>query len=89
MGGNSFGRFFTLTTFGESRSAGLGAVIDGCPAGIPLCAEDIQKELNRRRPGSSGHFSTKRNEDDICEILSGVFEGKTLGSPIAVLVRNK
>ena len=89
MGANSFGRFFTLTTFGESRSAGLGAVIDGCPAGIPLCAEDIQKELNRRKPGSSGLFSTKRNEDDICEILSGVFEGKTLGSPIAVLVRNK
>lgn len=89
MGANSFGRFFTVTTFGESRSAGLGAVIDGCPAGISLCAEDIQKELNRRRPGSSGHFSTKRNEDDICEILSGVFEGKTLGSPIAVLVRNK
>ena len=89
MGANSFGRFFTLTTFGESRSAGVGAVIDGCPAGIPLCAEDIQKELNRRKPGSSGLFSTKRNEDDICEILSGVFEGKTLGSPIAVLVRNK
>ena len=89
MGANSFGRFFTLTTFGESRSAGVGAVIDGCPAGIPLCAEDIQKELNRRKPGSSGLFSTKRNEDDLCEILSGVFEGKTLGSPIAVLVRNK
>ena len=89
MGANSFGCFFTLTTFGESRSAGLGAVIDGCPAGIPLCAEDIQKELNRRKPGSLSPFSTKRNEDDICEILSGVFEGKTLGSPIAVLVRNR
>ena len=89
MGANSFGRFFTVTTFGESRSAGLGAVIDGCPAGIPLCAEDIQKELNRRKPGSLSPFSTKRNEDDLCEILSGVFEGETLGSPIAVLVRNR
>lgn len=89
MGANSFGRFFTLTTFGESRSAGVGAVIDGCPAGIPLCADDIQKELNRRKPGSSGPFSTRRNEDDICEILSGAFEGRTLGTPIAVLVRNK
>lgn len=85
-----------MTSFGESRSAGVGAVIDGCPAGIPLCAEDIQKELNRRKPKNSfddsdsikNVFSTRRNETDICEILSGVFEGKTLGSPIAVLVRN-
>ncbi|UTC65905.1 MULTISPECIES: chorismate synthase [unclassified Treponema] len=97
MGANSFGRFFTLTSFGESRSAGVGAVIDGCPAGIPLFVEDIQKELNRRKPKNSFDdgdnlkkvFSTSRNEDDICEILSGVFESKTLGSPIAVLVRNK
>ncbi|MGI5065200.1 chorismate synthase [Treponema putidum] len=88
MGANSFGRFFTLTTFGESRSAGVGAVIDGCPAGISLCSEDIQKELNRRKPSPSGLFSTKRKEDDLCEILSGVFENKTIGSPIAVLVRN-
>ncbi|UTC63367.1 chorismate synthase [Treponema sp. OMZ 788] len=97
MGTNSFGRFFCITTFGESRSAGVGAVIDGCPAGIPLCADDIQKELNRRKPKNSFEddgsikkvFSTRRNEDDLCEILSGVFEGKTIGSPIAVLVRNK
>lgn len=112
MGANSFGRFFTVTTFGESRSAGLGAVIDGCPSGIPLCLEDIQKELNRRKPApllnnsqadlntdtergqlseraSAAFFSTRRGEDDICEILSGLFENKTLGSPIAVLVRNK
>ena len=78
---------FQVTTFGESRSAGLGAVIDGCPAGIPICVDDIQKELNRRKPGSSGPFSTKRKEDDICEILSGVFEGRTLGSPIAEIGR--
>ncbi len=104
MAGNSFGQFFKLTTFGESRSAAVGAVIDGCPAGLDLAREDIQKFLDRRRPklkneivnspNQSGQnfngaeFSTQRNEPDQCEVLSGVFEGKTLGTPIAVLVRN-
>lgn len=96
MGANSFGNFFTVTTFGESRSAALGAVIDGCPAGIELTEKDIQIWLDRRKPRAvignkeyTAHvFSTHRDESDVCEILSGVYEGKTLGSPIAVLVRN-
>lgn len=88
MGSNSFGKIFSVTTFGESRSAAVGAVIDGCPAGIPLIKDDIQKFLNRRKPNSNYLFSTKRKEDDICEILSGVFENKTIGSPISVIVRN-
>ncbi|WP_024465505.1 chorismate synthase [Treponema pedis] len=99
MGANSFGRFFTVTTFGESRSLGVGAVIDGCPAGVPLKNEDIQSALNRRKPSpllrggkevKTAHiFSTTRAEEDLCEILSGVYLEKTLGSPIAVLVKNK
>lgn len=95
MSANSFGRFFKITTFGESRSQGLGAVIDGCPAGIPLNCSDIQTFLNRRKPFSfsdnstSKKFSTHRKEDDICNILSGIYENTTLGSPIAVLVKNE
>jgi chorismate synthase len=87
MGGNSFGTIFTVTTFGESHGPAVGCVVDGCPAGLPLGPEDIGRELRRRRPGG-GPAGTSRNEPDEPEILSGVFEGQTLGSPIAILVRN-
>lgn len=87
MVSNSYGEMFRITTFGESHGEGVGVVIDGCPAGISLAVEDIQKELDRRRPGQSS-LSTMRNEADKAEILSGIFEGKTTGTPIAVLVRN-
>lgn len=87
MRGNTFGTFLTLTTFGESHGVALGAIIDGCPAGIELSLEDIQTQLTRRRPGQSA-LTTPRGESDSAEILSGVFEGHTLGSPIAVIVRN-
>ncbi|MDQ2867931.1 MAG: chorismate synthase [Verrucomicrobiota bacterium] len=86
--GNTFGQFFRVTTFGESHGGGVGAVIDGCPPQIALSNDDIQRELDRRRPGQS-KITTQRNEADRCEILSGVFEGKTLGTPIAILVRNE
>ncbi|HOT47522.1 MAG TPA: chorismate synthase [Syntrophales bacterium] len=87
MSGNTFGVLFRVTTFGESHGPGLGAVIDGCPPGIDLVDADIQDELDRRRPG--GHAaSTPRREEDRVEILSGVFEGKTTGTPIALLIRN-
>ncbi len=88
MAGSIFGTLFRVSTFGESHGTALGAVIDGCPAGLPLSAEEIQAYLNRRKPGQSA-FTTPRKEADTCEILSGVFEGKTLGTPIAVLVWNK
>lgn len=87
MRGNTFGQFLTLTTFGESHGVALGAIIDGCPSGIKLSVEDIQHELDRRRPGQS-KLTTSRQEGDNAELLSGVFEGHTLGSPIAVIVRN-
>jgi chorismate synthase len=87
MSGNTFGRLFRVSTFGESHGPALGCVIDGCPAGLPLDREDIAGELRRRRPGAGG-ASSSRNEADEPEILSGVFEGKTLGTPIAILVRN-
>ena len=87
MAANSSGTVFTVTTFGESHGPALGCVVDGCPAGVPLDAEAIRRELRRRRPGGGGP-STTRFEADEPEILSGVFEGKTLGSPIAILVRN-
>jgi chorismate synthase len=87
MAGNSSGTVFTVTTFGESHGPALGCVVDGCPAGLPLDAELIGRELRRRRPGGGGP-STTRSEADEPEILSGVFEGKTLGSPIAILVQN-
>jgi chorismate synthase len=85
MAGNTFGEVFKVTTFGESHGAALGCVIDGCPAGLELSVEEIEKELERRRPGA---VYGSRDEKDIPEILSGVFEGKTLGSPIAIIVRN-
>lgn len=87
MAGSIFGTHFRIETFGESHGEGLGVVIDGCPAGLSLCAEDIQLYLNRRKPGQS-KFATPRKEADAVEILSGVFEGKTTGTPIALLIRN-
>ena len=86
MAGNTFGTIFTVTTFGESHGAAIGVVVDGCPAGIPLELEDFTAAFNTARP--SGSFETARREPNIPEILSGVFEGKTLGTPIAVLLRN-
>jgi chorismate synthase len=86
--GNTFGHLFRVTTFGESHGGGVGVVIDGCPPRLEITPEEIQFELDRRRPGQS-KITTPRKEADQCEILSGVFEGKTLGTPIAILVRNK
>lgn len=86
--GSSFGQLFRITTFGESHGGGVGVVIDGCPPRISLGEEDIQRELDRRRPGQSAIVS-QRQEGDRCEILSGIFEGETLGTPIAILVRNE
>jgi chorismate synthase len=86
--GNSFGQLFRITTFGESHGGGVGVVIDGCPPRIPLGEAVMQRELDRRRPGQSAIVSA-RDEADRCEILSGVFEGQTLGTPIAILVRNQ
>src|SRR6266581_2206820 len=85
---NTFGQLFRVTTFGESHGGGVGAIIDGCPPNIDLSETEIQCELDRRRPGQS-KITTQRKEEDQCEILSGVFEGKTLGTPIAIAVRNK
>ena len=85
---NTFGQLFRVTTFGESHGGGIGAVIDGCPPRIEISEGEIQRELDRRRPGQS-KITTQRQEEDRCEILAGVFEGKTLGTPIAILVRNK
>ncbi len=87
MAGSTFGTIFRITTWGESHGAALGVVIDGCPAGLPLCEEDIQKYLDRRKPGASS-IATPRKENDKVEILSGVFEGKTTGTPISLMVRN-
>lgn len=88
MSGSTFGTLFRVTTWGESHGPGVGVVIDGCPAGIPLSAQDIQQFLDRRKPGQS-KYTTKRNESDSVEILSGVFEGTTTGTPISLLVRNQ
>ncbi|MDP3626318.1 MAG: chorismate synthase, partial [Hydrogenophaga sp.] len=87
MSGNTFGNLFAVTNFGESHGPAIGCVIDGCPPGMDLCEADIQLELDRRRPGTS-KFVTQRNEPDAVEILSGVYEGKTTGTPIALLIRN-
>jgi chorismate synthase len=86
--GNTFGHLFRITTFGESHGGGVGVVIDGCPPRLEITPEEIQVELDRRRPGQS-KITTPRKEADKCEILSGVFEGKTLGTPISILVRNQ
>lgn len=88
MAGNTFGKIFKISTFGESHGAAMGAIIDGCPAGIKIDLEFIQSELDRRRPGQS-KIVTQRKEADQVEILSGVFEGKTTGTPIGILIRNK
>ncbi len=88
MAGSTYGNIFKITTWGESHGKALGVVVDGCPAGIELCEEDIQVFLNRRKPGQS-RYTTQRNEDDKVEILSGVFEGKTTGTPISMIVYNK
>ena len=88
MSGSTFGKIFRITTWGESHGPGVGVVIDGCPAGIPLSEQDIQAFLDRRRPGQS-KYATKRNESDTVTILSGIFEGKTTGTPISLVVHNK
>ena len=87
MAGSCFGKYFTVTTWGESHGRALGAVVDGCPAGLSLCEADIQTYLDRRKPGAS-RFSTPRREADAVQILSGVFEGRTTGTPISLLVPN-
>ncbi|MDD0837976.1 chorismate synthase [Curvibacter sp. HBC61] len=87
MSGNTLGTLFSVTNFGESHGPAIGCVIDGCPPGMSLCEADIQQELDRRRPGTSRHV-TQRQEPDVVEILSGVYEGKTTGTPIALLIRN-
>lgn len=87
MSGNTFGTLFTLTTFGESHGPAIGGVVDGCPPGLELSAEDLQIDLDRRKPGTSRHV-TQRQEADAVEILSGIFEGKTTGAPIGLLIRN-
>ncbi|MBI3068838.1 MAG: chorismate synthase [Betaproteobacteria bacterium] len=87
MSGNTLGRLFCVTSFGESHGPAIGCVVDGCPPGLDLSEQDIQRELDRRKPGTSRHV-TQRREEDIVEILSGVFEGRTTGTPIALLIRN-
>lgn len=87
MSGSIFGRYFQVSTWGESHGEGIGAVVDGCPAGLPLSEEAIQRYLNRRKPGQT-RYATPRKEGDEVEILSGVFEGKTTGTPISMIVRN-
>ncbi|MCH2219321.1 MAG: chorismate synthase [Dechloromonas sp.] len=88
MSGNTFGTLFTVTSFGESHGPAIGCVVDGCPPGLALCEADIQAELDRRKPGTSRHV-TQRREPDTVEILTGVFEGKTTGTPIGLLIRNQ
>jgi len=88
MSGNTFGRLFCVTSFGESHGPAIGCVVDGCPPGLALREDDIQRDLDRRRPGTSRHV-TQRRESDTVEILSGVFEGITTGTPIALLIRNE
>jgi chorismate synthase len=88
MSGNTFGKLFTVTTFGESHGPAIGCVVDGCPPGMELSEADIQPELDRRKPGTSRHV-TQRKESDRVEILSGVYQGKTTGTPIALLIRNE
>ena len=88
MSGNTLGTLFCITSFGESHGPAIGGVVDGCPPGLALAASDIQRELDRRKPGTSRHV-TQRRESDAVEILSGVFEGRTTGTPIAFLIRNE
>ena len=88
MAGSTYGTAFSITTWGESHGPAIGAVIDGCPAGLTLSEEDIQRFLDRRKPGQN-KYTTARNESDKIEILSGIFEGKTTGTPISLMVRNQ
>ena len=88
MSGNSFGKLFVVTSFGESHGAAIGCIVDGCPPGLELRVEDLQGDLDRRKPGTSRH-TTQRREDDAVQILSGTFEGKTTGTPIALLIFNQ
>ena len=87
MAGNTLGKLFTVTTFGESHGPALGCIVDGCPPGLPLVAADLQRDLDRRKPGQS-RYTTQRREDDEAEILSGVFNDMTTGTPIGLLIRN-
>ena len=87
MSGSTLGKLFTVTSFGESHGPAIGCVVDGCPPGMVLSETDIQPELDRRKPGTSRHV-TQRHEEDRVEILSGVFEGRTTGTPIGLLIRN-
>ncbi len=88
MSGSTYGNQFKITTWGESHGAAVGVVIDGCPAGLALCPEDVQKYLNRRKPGNS-KYATPRKESDLVELCSGIFEGRTTGTPISMIVRNE
>jgi len=88
MSGNSIGKLFTVTSFGESHGLALGCIVDGCPPGLALCEEDLQIDLDRRKPGSS-RYTTQRKEEDTVKILSGVFEGKTTGTPIGMIIENQ
>ncbi|MBF0263974.1 MAG: chorismate synthase [Gammaproteobacteria bacterium] len=87
MSGNTFGKLFTVTSFGESHGKAIGCIVDGCPPGVELSETDLQDDLDRRKPGTSRH-TTQRREDDVVEILSGIFEGKTTGTPISLLIKN-
>ena len=87
MSGNSFGKLFTVTSFGESHGLAIGCIVDGCPPGMELSEDDLQQDLERRKPGKTRH-TTQRREDDKVQILSGVFEGKTTGTPIALIIHN-
>jgi chorismate synthase len=87
MSGNTIGKLFSVTSFGESHGPAIGCIVDGCPPGLALCARDLQQDLDRRKPGTSRH-TTQRREADEVEILSGVFEGRTTGTPIGLLIRN-
>ena len=87
MSGNTFGKLFTVTTFGESHGPAIGCIVDGCPPGFELQESDIQPFLDKRKPGQS-KYTTQRREDDLVQILSGVFEGKTTGAPIALFIKN-
>src|SRR5437763_5584694 len=87
MSGNTIGRLFTVTTFGESHGPAMGCIVDGCPPGLPLSEADLQQDVDRRRTGTS-HFVSQRREADQVRILSGVFEGHTTGTPIGILIEN-
>ena len=88
MSGNSFGKSFVVTSFGESHGSAIGCIVDGCPPGLELCEADLQQDLDRRKPGKSRH-TTQRREDDAVQILSGTFEGRTTGTPICLIVHNQ